>query len=247
MDQITFRFFQSAWNVLGVLGLLFALASVATYWAFKILSTKWLDARFNERLESYKHAQQRELEHLKFEINSLLDRTTKIHQLEFECLPEAWRQVTDAFFYGKELTLSFRSYADITKLVDAEAREVFARHEFSPGTINTILTSPDRQQAYVYATDLKQYNIANEIVNKFRIHLRKYGIFIRPEIRSGFEKLEIIIAEAMTERMISFQKLGKSDRWDRSERLHSEGDEAYKALEKAVQDRLWNSLGQPRG
>jgi hypothetical protein len=45
------------------------------YAIFKYLGQKWLDAKFEERLAAYKHAQQKELEQLKFEINALMDRT----------------------------------------------------------------------------------------------------------------------------------------------------------------------------
>jgi hypothetical protein len=57
---------------------------------FKVLGEKWLNAKFEERLAEYKHAQQKEIEQLRFRINSLMDRTTKLHQHEFEVLPEAW-------------------------------------------------------------------------------------------------------------------------------------------------------------
>jgi len=46
-------------------------------------------------LLAYKHEQQKELEHLKFSINAQMDRATKLHQREFEALPEAWSNSTD--------------------------------------------------------------------------------------------------------------------------------------------------------
>ena len=57
------------------------------WWIFRTFSEKWLNARFEERLASYKHEQQKELEHLKFAINAQMDRATKLHQKEFEALP----------------------------------------------------------------------------------------------------------------------------------------------------------------
>jgi hypothetical protein len=60
---------------------------------FKVLGEKWLNAKFEERLAQYKHAQQKEIEQLRFRINSLMDRTTKLHQHEFDVLPEAWSRL----------------------------------------------------------------------------------------------------------------------------------------------------------
>jgi hypothetical protein len=39
-----------------------------SYWLFKLFSEKWLSAKFHERLENYKHQQQKELEELRFKI-----------------------------------------------------------------------------------------------------------------------------------------------------------------------------------
>jgi hypothetical protein len=50
-----------------------ALAGVAL-WLFRLFSQKWLETKFGKQLEAYKHAQQRELEKLKLEINTQFDR-----------------------------------------------------------------------------------------------------------------------------------------------------------------------------
>ena len=66
------------------------------WWLFRTFSEKWLSAKFAERLAAYKHEQQKELEHLKFAINAQMDRATKLHQKEFDALPEAWGRLMDA-------------------------------------------------------------------------------------------------------------------------------------------------------
>lgn len=80
-------------ELLKAIGLLVVAAGGLTaiaYAIFKNLGEKWLDARFDERLAAYKHEQQKELEQVRFKITALLDRATKLHQREFEVLPEAW-------------------------------------------------------------------------------------------------------------------------------------------------------------
>ena len=62
--------------------------ATAAWWLFQAFGDKWLAARFDKRLEALRHAQQKELEELRFRINALLDRATKLHQREFEVLPE---------------------------------------------------------------------------------------------------------------------------------------------------------------
>ena len=58
-------------------------------WLFKLFGEKWLSSKFAKRLEAFKHDQQKEIEHLRFEISKLLDRTIKLHQREFEVLPRS--------------------------------------------------------------------------------------------------------------------------------------------------------------
>jgi hypothetical protein len=56
----------------------------------KLFGEKWLNTKFEERLATFKHEHQKEIEQLRLRINTLMDRTTKLHQREFDVLPEAW-------------------------------------------------------------------------------------------------------------------------------------------------------------
>lgn len=53
--------------------------SLIVYQTFKHLAAKWLDARFEERLQALKHEQQKEIEQLRLKISTLLDRAVKLH------------------------------------------------------------------------------------------------------------------------------------------------------------------------
>jgi hypothetical protein len=90
------------------------------YWLFKLLAEKWLNAKFEERLSAYKHAQQKELEQLKFEISALLDRTVKLHQREFDVLPEAWGLLTDAFSITRPIGLGVALAPNINTMTTAQ-------------------------------------------------------------------------------------------------------------------------------
>jgi hypothetical protein len=85
---------------------------------FKLLGEKWLNAKFEERLATFKHAQQQEIEHLRFRINALMDRTTKLHQRQFDALPEAWGRLVDAF--EKTNSLWFRFDPNLDEMKDSQ-------------------------------------------------------------------------------------------------------------------------------
>lgn len=246
MDPAVLKLFASAWKVYGLLGLIFVSALVCAYLIFRFLGAKWLDAKFNERLESYKHAQQQEIERLRYKINSLFDRTIKIHQLEFENLPETWRKLTDAFFFTKETTFSFENFTNIGVLSPDQAIIILKEDGFKESDINVIMEASDRQGAYMKLMSARRLQKTAEVVRDFRVHIRKYGIFVRPEIRKNIELLETLIAEALTEYSVSMRYAVDFKEGGKVEALQSKGESMYLALEKQVQDRLWNSLAEPK-
>jgi len=97
------------------------IAAIA-YGLFRLLSEKWLTAKFEERLAAYRHAQQRELEHLRFEINKLMDRSVKLHQREFEVLPLAWSLFNDAYWQVNGI-YGFKMRPDLNAMSEANFEE----------------------------------------------------------------------------------------------------------------------------
>jgi hypothetical protein len=86
----------------------------ALFALFKIFGEKWLDAKFEQRLAKYKHEHDQEIERLRGRINALMDRTIKLHQHEFETLPQVWSRLNDAFGLTQSLVASFQSYPDLS-------------------------------------------------------------------------------------------------------------------------------------
>jgi hypothetical protein len=45
---------------------------------FRFLGQKWIDGKFAEKLEAYKHAQNKEIEDIRFKINLIFSRLVKL-------------------------------------------------------------------------------------------------------------------------------------------------------------------------
>lgn len=101
---------------LGTLGLTVGIAATAAYGLFRLLGDKWLSTKFNERLESYKHAQQREMEHWRLKINTAMDRTSKLHQYEFEAIPELWTKLNEAYGALSSFLSPLQHYPDLSRM-----------------------------------------------------------------------------------------------------------------------------------
>lgn len=108
------------------LGVTATVAVTAAYGVFKLLGTKWIDTRFAQRLETFKHEQNQEIERLRFRINALMDRTTKLHQHEFEVLPEVWNKLDIAFAQVRSFTSRLTSYPDLEQMGPAQYAEFLA-------------------------------------------------------------------------------------------------------------------------
>jgi hypothetical protein len=110
---MNFLIFALKW-ILG-LGIAATAVVAAAYAVFQFLGKRWLEARFAERLEKFKHDQNQEIERLRYRINALMDRTTKLHQHEFEVLPEIWNKLGIAFSATSNFTSRMASYLILIK------------------------------------------------------------------------------------------------------------------------------------
>src|SRR3981189_966761 len=87
--------------------------TTAAFGLFRLFGEKWLSARFDQQLAAFKHAQQKEIEELRYKISALLDRAVKLHQREFEVLPEAWSRLNDAYGIALSVISPFQQYPDL--------------------------------------------------------------------------------------------------------------------------------------
>jgi len=124
MDTLTL-----ALKLIAALGASAALAAATAYAAFRYLGQKWLDARFAERLEKFKYAQSQEIERLRYRINALMDRTAKLHQHEFEVLPEVWDKLGIAFETTAHFTSRVFQYPALDAMGEAQLSEFLASCE----------------------------------------------------------------------------------------------------------------------
>jgi hypothetical protein len=143
------------------------------YGIFRYLGQKWLDAKFEERLAAYKHAQQRELEQLKFEINTLMDRTVRLHQREFDVLPETWGRLNDAFSKLVPVALGFQQYPDINRMPENQVDELLDKSPLANWQKIELLGASDKTRYYADAMAWHILQDAGDAYNNFRGYFHK--------------------------------------------------------------------------
>lgn len=213
-------------------------AAVA-YLAFKFLAAKWLENKFAERLEAYKHQQQKELEQLKFQINASFDRLTKLHQHEFQVLPDAWGVLVNAFVEAKAFVASLQSYPDLETMKPAHLAEFVEACPLAPWQKEELKATPQDRKNKYYQESIFWYSSSNasKASNECHIFLRKNGVFIERAIKEQFQAIDQLIREALVTRQGI--QIYRVQEWGKIEAFTAQGDALLDKLEDAVQSRLW--------
>jgi hypothetical protein len=212
------------------------------WWLFRTFSEKWLNAKFEERLAVYKHEQQKELEHLKFSINAQMDRATKLHQREFEALPEAWARLMHAHGVIMSVVSRLQSFPDLNVMQPDQLEDFIVNSELAEWQRQLIRQAKDKTS--IYRNQIEPFKIARarKASKKFYMYFRRNGIFIREPIREQFDKLDQLMLDALNEHQMNFQH--QTREFKSIDRLNSEGEKMVRELEKDVQKILWDSTRQ---
>ena len=173
----------------------------AAYGIFKWLGKNWLDQYFKERLEQLKHEKQKEIEHLRHEISTLYSRISKIHEKEFEILPQAWLFLQEAYGAAFDIVKSLKQYPDLNRMSDVEFEDFLEKRcKLLDYQKVEIREASDRLKYYQEAFDLLQLHRAKKAQIDFSNFLIRNGIFLTDELKAQLKALNdslnrIIITE----------------------------------------------------
>ncbi len=224
------------------LGITATVAAVAAYTAFQFLGKKWLDAHFAKRLAKFTHDQNQEIERLRFRINALMDRTTKLHQHEFEVLPEVWNRLGIAFASAATFTSRITSYPDLDRMGEAQFSEFLAASEFLGWQKDELRQCSDRNDRYKKMIFWHRLHSVRNSHADFHNYLITNGIFIQPELKEKIRALSNMMYDAFRERELDEENpIPGEGRFAKGDRLQREGTGELQAIEKDVQARLWEA------
>ncbi len=199
-----------------------------------------MDGKFAERLEACKHRQQRELEQLRLQINTLFDRATKLHQREFQVLPDAWALLLDAFRETLNFVSSLQTYPDLETMKPMQFAEFVEACTLAAWEKEELKSQPagSKQKYYQEHIFWHDCNAASNAANECHTFLQKNGIFIEKTVKQRFQKIDQLIREAIVTRRAVQQYGGPID-WNKVEAFNKEGAPLLDELEVLVQSCLW--------
>lgn len=232
---------QTIIDLFGMIALVGGIAGAVATALLKIFGERWIGSRFDKALEELKHQQTQELEHLRFRINGLLDRTTKLNDREFEVLPAAWALTVDAFHSVREFTDRVQRYANVGLMSSAELEQFFEKSVLFETEKQGVREADDRQAFYNEAISRHDARRVLDEFQEMHRYLFKYGIFIEPNLREQLLDVDDILWEAFRERQQRMELDIKPWTFEKDAVLNDRGSKLMQTLEHAIQARLWNN------
>jgi hypothetical protein len=211
------------------------------FYLFKLFGEKWLNTKLEERLASFRHEQQKEIEHLRFRINTLMDRTAKLHQWEFDVLPEAWGRLNDAF--NTIRGLGFRLDQNLDGIPEEQLNEFLNKSPLTSLEQTQLKTAANKTEYYARCMDVYLLKDALAAYNSYEVYVRKNGIFIERSLLDTFHEIDKLMIEALDGQHLKVGRLPFSR--EKIAAVMPKAQSLIVALEREVQRRLWNADSIP--
>ena len=160
------------------------------------------DQHFARQLQRLKHDQQKEIEQVRYQINSQFSRISKIHEKEFEILPEAWALLQQAHGAVFQVASRFRRDPDLDGMSDAEFHEFVAscRLQIFQKEELDVLRAPNRNQYYRDAIFWVELNDATQAAQiKLNNYLVLNSIFMTQDLRQKFKAINGALSKVVIE------------------------------------------------
>lgn len=164
--------------------------AVIAYLIFRFLATSWIENKFSEKLEAYKHAQSKELEDVRFRINSIFNRLSKLHDKEFEVLPNAWGKLNQAYQAIMRCVMSYREFPDLDRLDNIELDEFLSGTTLSESSKRKIRDSTQKVRTYGDIMSWVDINDAHKAFFEFHSYIVANRIFLRSDLKNKFDAVD---------------------------------------------------------
>lgn len=211
------------------------------YKALKHLILKWLDSEFEKRLYLLKHEQQKEIENLRYKISALLDRTAKLHQHEFDVLPEIWIRLNDAYSHIRSSVFPLQTYPDIENMSPNQQEAFINECSLQEWQKEELRTIAKKNNYYQYAITWHDINQASKKTEEAYAYLIKHSIFINADLQQKLLMLHGIYSDALMEYKNNEKNAIFPRKMDKIDRLINEGEQAIILVEKTIHAQLWSS------
>lgn len=208
------------------------------YGFFVFLGKKWIENWFATRLQEYKSAQDKELENVKYRINALFSRVTRIHEKEYEVLPMAWAKLHDARDYIGSLVSPLQQYPDFNFRNEAEIRRILTNYKWEEHQIKELINANDMNEHFKDKIFWQRLNEARSKFSDFHAYITRNRIFLSQELKEQFNKADDLLWDSLVMREVGEDAKDFKMKHDSYKKLKDNIEIVISNIEKLVQERL---------
>ncbi len=181
--------------------------------------------------------QAQELEGLRFKVSALLDRATKLHQREFEVLPEAWAKLNEAHWKARALVSALKEQPNLDGMSGPQREEFIAKSRLTEWQKTEVREATDPTVKFNELNSWHLLSDAKKACSDSSRYLGVQGIFIEHELRKKLDRLNELIWSSLIEDETNKQ----FDTRDRANAdvLRIEGEKLREGLESEIHQRIW--------
>lgn len=215
-------------------------SAAVAFFLFRALGKGWIEARFSERLEAFKHEQAKELQRLKVEVESILSGALKLQEREFTVLPEAWHKLNEAYALTGWVVSPLQEYPAVSRMAEDELEEFLVASDLLETQRSRIREADrrDRDKTYQDIIFWHRLSRAKKAVGELQNYTVSHGLFLSPTLKQNFSDMRPILWEALIAvevgRDASDHKM-RSQGW---KDLQEKGEPLHQVIEKAIEERL---------
>ena len=163
--------------------------ALVAYGLFKFLGKKWIENKFQKSLENHKHKHDEEIQRLKCEIDLQLSRVTKIHEKEFEVLPQAWVKLDNLSDLNRQFLRETYHIPELDQKPPSELEKFLSEHDCTESAKQRICRAADKKSQYFHEKSKKFTDACLD----FQDYIAKNAIFLSSDIKGKFKEAEITI------------------------------------------------------
>ncbi len=216
--------------------------SAVAFVVFRYLATSWLESKFKERLEAYRHENAKELQSLRANVDGALSRTVKSQEKEFEVLTESWRLAGVAHGTTGEFVNRFKSYADVNKMTDEALVEYLDQYDFSKSEVDGILGSTDRTSEFIKQNFWLRRNVANKSIIQFQNYIFLNQVFIEEPIYKDMQYLSSELFEVHRDYQNAYSEEDHKSSVDAHRKFKDEVSPKLTALAPVIRSKFFDRI-----
>jgi hypothetical protein len=207
---------------------------------FKYLGKGWIDARFAERLEAFKHEQAKERQRMKVEVESVLSGALKLQDREFTVLPDAWHKLNEAYSLTRWVVSPMQQYPSVGRMADDELEEFLKDSELLESQKARVRATGPQERDKTYQAQIFWHRMgrAKKAVGELQTYVASQGLFLSPSLKQQLSEMLPILWGALTSKEVGHEAEDwkmQSEGW---KELQAKGEPLHKLIEKAIEERL---------